>query len=92
MLNFNEQVSSLVQFHPLSLHNQKTNRDLLLETKFDNVEDAKLAVHLGVTHKDVAHKAIVAKDNCEGKPTHVQMTMIRMPNMEGFAAAAQTLW
>jgi hypothetical protein len=85
-----EQISPLVQFRPLSLYNQKANGDLLLEAKFDKAEDAKLAISQGITHQDIIYKANAAKDNSEGKLTHVQMTIVRMSNMETFVEDLQS--
>ncbi|KAL7326113.1 hypothetical protein PS15p_208501 [Mucor circinelloides] len=79
-----EQILANVQFRPLSLYHQKPNSDLLVEAKFDIVEDTKRAIHAGITYKEVVYKATAAKDNSEGKLTHVQMTMVRMPNMNTF--------
>jgi len=68
----------------LSLYHQKANGDLLLEAKFDRLEDAKLASRQGITYQNIVFKATAAKDNSEGRLTHVQMTIVRMPNMETF--------
>ncbi|KAL7310776.1 hypothetical protein PS15m_010229 [Mucor circinelloides] len=76
-----EQISVNVQFRPLSLYHQKLNGDLLVEAKFDTFDDTKRAIHTGITYREVVYKATAAKDNSEGKLTHVQMTMVRMPNM-----------
>ncbi|GAN11771.1 hypothetical protein MAM1_0922d11363 [Mucor ambiguus] len=83
--------SVLSKFPPLSLYHQKANGDLLLEAKFDNFEDAKLAISHGITHQNVVYKATAAKDNSEGKLTHVQMTIyygkvyqIKKYTIEGF--------
>ncbi|KAL7329742.1 hypothetical protein PS15p_204788 [Mucor circinelloides] len=79
-----EQISANVQFRPLSLYHQKPNGHLLAEAKFDTVEDTKRAIHTGITYKKVVYKATAAKENSEGKLTHVQMTMVRVPSMNTF--------
>ncbi|KAK4518753.1 ubiquinol-cytochrome c reductase core subunit 1 [Mucor velutinosus] len=79
-----EQIAASVQFRPLSLYHQKSTGDLLVEAKFDSPEDAKRAINNGITHGDVVYKATAVKDNSEGKLTHVQMTIVRMPNMTTF--------
>ncbi|KAL9539061.1 hypothetical protein MBANPS3_010494, partial [Mucor bainieri] len=65
------QISPLVQFRPLSLYHQKSSSDLLLEAKFDNSEDAQLAISHGITHNEIVYKASVVKDNNEGQLTYV---------------------
>ncbi|KAL9536796.1 hypothetical protein MBANPS3_012360 [Mucor bainieri] len=84
-----EQLSADVQFRPLSLYHQKPNGDLLVEAKFSSQEATQRALRLGITHQDVVYKATAVKDNSEGTLTHVQMTIVRMPEMETFVGDLQ---
>ncbi|EPB86519.1 hypothetical protein HMPREF1544_06686 [Mucor circinelloides 1006PhL] len=79
-----EQFSVNVQFRPLSLYHQKPNGGFLAEAKFDKIEDTKRAIHTGIIYKEVVYKTTAVKDSSEGKLTHTQMIMIRIPNMHTF--------
>ena len=66
------------------MYNQRPKDDLLIEAKFNVSSNSMEAVNRGIIVNGIVYKATVARDNSEGKLTHVQMTIVRMPNMETF--------
>ena len=73
------QVSSLVEFRPLSVYDDKNDGSLLIEAKFEEVEDANKAMTIGVTVNGMVYKAVHAKESKEfGELKHVQFTLMRI--------------
>jgi len=73
------QVSPLVEFRPLSVYDEKNDGSLLIEAKFEEVEDAHKALNAGVTVDGVVYKAVHAKECKEfGELKHVQFTLMRI--------------
>ncbi|OAD04160.1 CCHC-type zinc finger transcription factor [Mucor lusitanicus CBS 277.49] len=73
------QVSPLVEFRPLSVYDEKNDGSLLIEAKFEEVEDAHKALNTGVTVDGVVYKAVHAKECKEfGELKHVQFTLMRI--------------
>ncbi|KAG2189597.1 hypothetical protein INT46_008739 [Mucor plumbeus] len=73
------QISSLVEFRPLSVYDDKNDGSLLLEAKFEQVEDANKALTDGVNIDGVVYKAVLAKETREfGELKYVQFTLMRI--------------
>lgn len=73
------QVSPLVEFRPLSIYDDKNDGSLLIEAKFEEVNDANKAMTTGVTVNGVVYKAAYAKECREfGDLKHVQFTLMRI--------------
>lgn len=73
------QISSLVEFRPLSVYDNRNDGSLLLEAKFDQVEDANKAMTDGINIDGVVYKAVLAKETREfGELKYVQFTLMRI--------------
>lgn len=82
-----KEVSNAVQFRTLSLYRQKPGGDMLIEAKFEQKEDVLKAVEKGITCSGVVYKASLVKEaSTNGKLVHVQLNIVRMPNMDTFLA------
>jgi hypothetical protein len=73
------QISAEVEFRPISLYDNKDDGSLLIEAKFDRLEDASVAMNSGVTHKGIVYKASSTRETKEfGDLKHVQFTLMRI--------------
>lgn len=80
-----EQISRQVEFRPLSLYNQRSANELLIEVKFESASDAATALNEGITVNDVVYKACSTKEtNVSGSLKHVQLTILRMTEKATF--------
>ena len=82
-----EQISTDVEFRPLSLYDSRDDGSLLIEAKFANVDHAMKAMQEGVTVQGVVYKASTSKESAEfGDLKHVQFTLLRMTQQATFLA------
>ncbi|KAK4521565.1 uncharacterized protein ATC70_007326 [Mucor velutinosus] len=73
------QVSSLVEFRPLSVYDEKNDGSLLIEAKFEEVDNANKATTTGVNVNGMVYKAVHAKECKEfGDLKFVQFTLMRI--------------
>ncbi|KAK4508934.1 uncharacterized protein ATC70_013206 [Mucor velutinosus] len=73
------QVSSLVEFRPLSVYDEKNDGSFLIEAKFEEVDDANKAMTTGVNVNGMVYKAVHAKECKEfGDLKFVQFTLMRI--------------
>lgn len=73
------QVSSKVEFRPLSDYDEKNDGSLLLEAKFEEASDANKALSEGVNVDGIIYKAVLARESKEfGELKHVQFTLMRI--------------
>jgi hypothetical protein len=80
-----EQISRQVEFRPLSLYNQRSANELLIEAKFESVSDATTALKEGITVNGVVYKAYSTKETTvSGSLKHVQLTILRMTEKTTF--------
>jgi hypothetical protein len=80
-----EQISSKVEFRPLSLYDVRDDGSLLIEAKFTDTDHAKQAMMDGVKVQGVMYKASSSRESAEfGDIKHVQLTLLRMTEKETF--------
>ncbi|CEP16774.1 hypothetical protein [Parasitella parasitica] len=74
-----QQISSNVEFRPLSLYDDRADGSLLLETKFSDAMDSEKAQFEDVTIEGVVFKVLPTGNRAKiGEFTHVQFTLLRM--------------
>jgi hypothetical protein len=84
-----QQLSSGVEFRPLSLYDDHADGSLLIEAKFCDIDNARQALLKGVSINDVVYKASPTKKTKTtkyGELTHVQFTLLRMVDQNIFLA------
>ncbi|CEP16766.1 hypothetical protein [Parasitella parasitica] len=80
-----EQISSQVEFRPISLYDERSDGSLLVKANFLDSEHATKAMIDGVQVNGVVYKASSAKETREfGELKHVQFTLLRIANQETF--------
>ncbi|CEP12684.1 hypothetical protein [Parasitella parasitica] len=73
------QISSDVEFRPLSLYDDRADGSLLIEAKFSDIDHASQAIQDGVSIQGVVYKALSTKERAKlGELMHVQFTLLRM--------------
>lgn len=79
------QVSSNVEFRPISLYDNRSDGSLLIEALFDDVEDANKAMTSGVTVNGIVYQAYSSgKSKDFGDLKHVQFTLLKIAKDSAF--------
>ncbi|CEP09063.1 hypothetical protein, partial, partial [Parasitella parasitica] len=79
------QISSDVEFRPLSLYDDRADGSLLIEAKFSDIDHAYQAIQDGVSIQGVVYKALSTKERAKlGELMHVQFTLLRMVDQTTF--------